>query len=129
MLKDSIAGLNALSAVALPRPRYAECREPFHNSQFECMSLVSKVGALWWLRQLLVRRSCHVPPDLDENRLHCEVALPHTDAREFREVHLSDVSAQACLIIHHMLPTFPVCWFTQGRLTLLMNVTSGGESG
>lgn len=45
-----------------------------------------EVRALSRLRQLLVRRRRHVPPYLNQHRLHREVALPHADARHLGEV-------------------------------------------
>lgn len=93
-----------------------------------CPSL--EVRALRRLRQLLVGRRRHVSPYLDENGLHGEVALPDANAWELREVDLP-LGSQYMLKWRSMESkcTFPVRWSTQGRLTLLMKVTSGGESG
>ena len=49
---------------------------------------ILEVCALRRLRQLLILRSSHVPPDLDEHGLHREFALPGTYAWELAEVDL-----------------------------------------
>lgn len=73
--------LNAQSAASLHV--HAMLRMPMTSPRLKCvLQDALKVGAFWWLRQLLVRRSCHVTSDLDQDGLHSEFALPHTDARE-----------------------------------------------
>jgi len=47
-----------------------------------------EVGALGWLRQLLVGGRGHVSSDLDKYGLHSEVAFPVRYAGEFGEVDL-----------------------------------------
>ena len=98
----------------------------------------SEVGALGRLRQLLVGGRGHVSSDLDEHGLHGEVAFPVCYAGELGEVDLwrDSVLVQLGFVGHVYVlvdardrRTLPLLALTQGRLTLLMNVTSGGESG
>jgi hypothetical protein len=51
-----------------------------------CFTL--EVRPLRRLRQLLVRRRGHVSPDLDQDGLHGEIALPGAEGREFGEINL-----------------------------------------
>lgn len=50
-------------------------------------SLGLKHGALRRLRQLLVARVGHVLPELDQDRLHGELALPLREAGQLGRVH------------------------------------------
>ena len=95
----------------------------------------SEVGALGRLRQLLVGGSGHVSSDLDEHGLHGEVAFPVCYAGELGEVDLrEEIDCQyerflGVVVDARDRRTLPLLALTQGRLTLLMKVTSGGESG
>jgi hypothetical protein len=98
----------------------------------------SEVGALGRLGQLLVGWRGHVSSDLDENCFHGEVAFPVGYAWKLGEIDLSrDISVSGtipgkphmCIRRDRDCCTLPLLPLTQGRLTLLMKVTSGGESG
>ena len=104
-----------------------------HTSLHLCSC--SEVGALGRLRQLLVGGRGHVSSDLDEHGLHGEVAFPVCYAGELGEVDLrEEIDCQyerflGVVVDARDRRTLPLLALTQGRLTLLMKVTSGGESG
>ena len=58
-----------------------------------------EVRALGRLGQLLVGGRGHVPPDLDQDSLHGEVAFPGCYAGEFGEVDLSVVLDSARVLV------------------------------
>jgi hypothetical protein len=73
------------------------------------------------------------PSKFDQNRLHCEVTLPLHKAWELVWVNLWSMisylpigESMSETAVAHTLPFLPS---TQGRLILVMNVTSGGTSG
>ena len=90
-----------------------------------------EVRSLRRLRELLIRGSGHEAADLNEDGLHGKVTLPRRQIGEVEEIDLRyRVKIGFDLYTWPRLQlTLPFRGSTHGRLTLLMNVNSGGTSG
>lgn len=85
-----------------------------------------EVGSFRRLRKLLVSWTRHKPSNLAQNRLHGEVSSPGADAWQRRQIDLAYAVSRSSYEHDRDDFTLPFLWSTHGRLTLLMNVTSGG---
>lgn len=67
-----------------------KCTAILHSSvSTPSLRIKLEVRALGRLRELLVRRRSHEPPDLDQDSLHGKVTFPGRDTGELCEVDLA----------------------------------------